>query len=383
MLDALLVGRRLKIAFVVDSANSQRAGGLVAAERIIDALREHHDVTSIGLGGDVDLEPLQFPVGQELIDANSFSFARPDDERLVRAIEGVDVVHVQLPFFLGFRALALAHALHVPAVAAHHVQPENLCRNVALLLPSLKHALERPGLMRGINRLLTLSFFNRADAIICPSHLALEELKAAGLRVPAVVISNGAPARFAPLPSRPPGPFTVLTVGRLVPEKRQDVVLEAARRSKHARELRVVIAGRGPLQHTLEALSKDHPSHVELGFKSDEELLRLYQTADLYVHASEVELEGMAVLEAMRCGCPSVTSDSRSSATKQFALGDAHLFPQGDAQALADRLDAWFEHPEWLPLAREKTLDAVKDYGLDHTLAAYEQLYERVATQHA
>lgn len=378
-----LVGRRLKIAFVVDSANSQRAGGLVAAERVIEALREHHDVTSIGLGGDVALEPLRFPVGQELIDANSFSFARPDDELLGRAIEGVDVVHLQLPFFLGYRALSIAQALKVPAVAAHHVQPENLCRNIALVLPRLKKALEDPGLMRAINRLLTRTFYNRTDALICPSTLALDELRAAGLRVPAVVISNGAPARFAPLPARPPGPFTVLTVGRLVPEKRQDVVLEAARRSKHAGELRVVIAGRGPLHDELEALAKNHPSHVELGFKTDEELLRLYQTADLYVHPSEVELEGMAVLEAMRCGCPSLTSDSPSSATKQFALGAEHLFPQGDAQALANRLDAWFEHPQWLAPAREKTLAAVKDYGLDHTLAAYEQLYERVAAQHA
>jgi glycosyltransferase involved in cell wall biosynthesis len=373
------MARRLKIAFVVDSARSQRAGGLVSAERIIDALREHHDVISVGLGGDVDLEPLQSPIGQGLIDANSFTFAKPDDALLGRAFDGVDVVHVQLPFFLGFRALAVAESLQLPTVAAHHVQPENLCRNIALLLPLLKNALGNPALMRGLNRVVTRTFYNRATAIICPSQLALEELRNAGLTTPAVVISNGAPARFTPLPSHPPGTFTVLTVGRLVPEKRHDVLLEAVRRSKHAKAVRVVIVGRGPMRAKLEALATDHPAQVELGFKSDEELLRLYQTADLYVHASEVELEGMAVLEAMRCGCPSVTCDSPSSAAKQFALGATHLFPHGDAQALADRIDAWFEHPEWLPSAREKTLAAVKDYGLDHTIEAYEQLYERVA----
>lgn len=375
------MARRLRIAFVVDSAQSKRAGGLVAAERIIEALRRHHDVTSVGLGGDVALEPLQVPLAQGLIDANSFAFARPDDDLLGSALDGVDVVHVQLPFFLGFRALALAESLRLPVVAAHHVQPENLCKNLELVMPRLMKRVGRPSLMRGLNRVMTQTFFNRASAIICPSQLALDELRTAGLTTPAFIISNGAPAQFAPLPSRPPGPFTVLSVGRLVPEKRQDLVMEAVRRSKHASAMRLVIAGQGPMRQRLEELAKDHPARVELGFQPDEDLLRLYQTADLYVHASEVELEGMAVLEAMRCGCPTVTSDSRTSAAKQFALGPSHVFRNGDAQALADRIDEWFESPQRLEAARQKTIASVQSYGLDHTIDAYEELYERVAMQ--
>ena len=373
--------RRLKIAFVVDSARSKRAGGLVAAERIIDALRQHHDVTSVGLGGDIPLEQIQVPLAQGLIDANSFAFAKPDDDLLGQALDGVDVVHLQLPFFLGFRALAMAQALQLPTVAAHHVQPENVLRNLALVMPRFVKTMNRPSVISGLNRVVTQTFFNRASAIICPSQLALDELHHAGLTTPAFIISNGAPPQFTPLPSRPRAQFTVLTVGRLVPEKRQDLVMEAVRRSKHASGIRLVIAGRGPLHDRLEELAKDHPSRVELGFQSDEELLRLYQTADLYVHPSEVELEGMAVLEAMRCGCPAVLSDSPSSAAKQFSLGASHVFPNGDVQALADRIDEWFENPQRLEAARQKTLAAVKNYGLDHTIEAYEELYDRVASQ--
>jgi glycosyltransferase involved in cell wall biosynthesis len=158
-------------------------------------------------------------------------------------------------------------------------------------------------------------------------------------------------------------------------------VIEAVRRSKHAASLRLVIAGRGPLREQLEKQARDLPGGVEFGFKSDDELLRLYQTADLYVHASEVELEGMAVLEAMRCGCPAVTSDSGTSASKQFALDEAHVFRTGDVQALSARIDDWFEHPARLAQKRVKTLAAVKDYGLENTVAAYERLYERVVSQ--
>ena len=375
------MARRLKIAFVVDSARSKRAGGLVAAERIIEALRRHHDVISVGVGGDVELEPLQVPLAQGLIDSNSFAFAKPDDDQLGRAFDGVDVVHVQLPFFLGFAALSMAESLGIPVVAAHHVQPENVCRNLALVLPRLMKRVGRPSVLRGLTRVATQTFFNRAQAIICPSRLALDELEAAGLTAPAFIISNGAPAQFTPLPTRPPAPFTVLTVGRLVPEKRQDLLLEAVRRSRHASAIRVVIAGRGPLREKLETMAKALPARVELGFQSDEDLLRLYQTADLYVHASEVELEGMAVLEAMRCGCPSLLSDSPTSAAKQFALSPSHLFPNGDASALAAKIDEWFENPRRLELARAKTLGAVRNYGLDHTIEAYEELYQRVAAR--
>lgn len=373
--------RRLKIAFVVDSARAARAGGLVAAERIIDSLREVHEVISVGVGGDVDLEPLRVPLADGVIRANSFVFAKPDTELLCRAFEGVDVVHVQLPFFLGFRALALAESFQVPVVAAHHVQPENILQGIVRLVPGLASPLGRPGLARSLNRLVTQTFYNRAAALICPSQFALDELRAAGLTTQSVVISNGAPAQFAPLPSRPPHPFTVLSVGRLVPEKRHDVVVEAVRRSKHAASVRLVIAGKGPLQEKLERQASTLPVRAEFGFRSDEELLRLYQTADLYVHPSEVELEGMAVLEAMRCGCPSVTSDSRKSATKQFALDEGHVFRSGDAQALADCLDHWFEHPQRLETERARTLAAVKDYGLDNTVAAYSRLYEHVAVR--
>lgn len=374
--------RRLRIAYVVDSARSARAGGLVAAERMIHSLREHHEVISVGLGGDVDLEQFHFPIGRELIESNSFAFARPDTDRLYKAFDGADVVHVQLPFLLGFSAISLAGELRIPVVAAHHVQPENILRGLALLAPRFAALLNRPGCARAMNRLVTQTFFNRASAIICPSQLALNELLEAGLTAPAVVISNGAPAQFAPLPSsRPPGPFTVLSVGRLVPEKRHDLLVEAVRRSKHASKVRLVIAGRGPLHDTLERQAKSLPVPVELGFKSDEELLRLYQTADLYVHASEVELEGMAVLEAMRCGCPTVTADSRTSATKQFALDADHVFPTGDAQALANRLDDWFEHPERQAPERQKTLAAVEGFGIEHTRAAYESVYQRVAAR--
>ncbi len=376
------MSRRLKIAYVIDSAGAARAGGLVSAERIIEGLRTHNDVVSVGLNGDVKLPQLELPFVEDLVVANSFAFARPDAQKLRDVIAKSDLVHVQLPFFLGFQALALAHEADVPVVTAHHVQPENVLAQASLRWPRLVNAVSGPRMSRLMNRGMVVSFHNRADLVVCPSHLAEDELHAAGLKTRSVVISNGAPERFRPAEVRARGKFTVLSVGRLVPEKRHDVIIEAVRRSKHAAELRLVIAGKGPLLGRLEQLAKGHPAEVRLGFVSDDELLSLYQSADLYVHASEVELEGMAALEAMRCGCPALLSDAKESATKQFAIDAEHLFPAGDADALAARIDRAFEHPLELEQQRARTLAFVRDYGIDSVIAQYEHAYDGVLARH-
>src|SRR5439155_299354 len=81
-------------------------------------------------------------------------------------------------------------------------------------------------------------------------------------------------------------------------------------------------------------------SHAtEISFVSDQRLERLYNTADLFVHCSEVELEGMAVLEAMSCGLPVLVADSPESAAARLALGPEFRFTSGDPTALAARID--------------------------------------------
>ena len=370
---------RLRIVYVLDSAGGARAGGLVSGARVIEGLRKRHDVVSVGVNGDIPMRPLRLPIGDGLVAANSFSFARPDGPRLREVISGADLVHVQLPFFLGFRAMSLARKLGVPVVTAHHVQPENVFATMRHLWPVLTSWFTGPRLAHALNWLMVHTFHRRADLVVFPSDFAREQLLRAGLERPSVVISNGAPEHFRPAPrNRGKQPFTVLSVGRLVPEKRHDLIIEAVRRSKHAAAMRLVIAGKGPLDAKLHALAADHPGRIRLGFVSDDELLALYQTADVYVHASEVELEGMAAVEAMRCGCPTLVCDSPTSATRQFAVDGRHLFRSGDAQDLAAHLDACFENPSGLEGARRRTLAFVRGLGLDDVIARYERAYRQV-----
>ena len=60
-------------------------------------------------------------------------------------------------------------------------------------------------------------------------------------------------------------------------------------------------------------------------------------SADLYVHPAEIEIESIACLEAITCGLVPVISNSDRSAARYFALREDNLFEAGNAENLAKK----------------------------------------------
>lgn len=373
-----MIPRRLRIAYVVDTYDDASNGGSISARRFVEALRRRHEVVLVAGGGApgpdrVALPRLQpFRVMREM----GFAFAVPRRRLLEPAIRAADVVHVQFPFWLGYGAARLARRAGTPWVAAFHVQPENMFHNVGLRSATLSE---------WTYRLFLRSFYGRADAVVCPSRFALEELARRGLGVPAEVISNGIAEGFRPgkaeRPERHRGRILLLSVGRLAKEKRHDVIVEAVRRSRHAGRIQLVITGRGPEEERVRRMAAALPLPGEVGFVAEEELRRLLCTADLLVHASEIELEGMAVLEAVGCGLPALIADAPHSATAQFAASPELLFRAGDPADLARRLDDLLDHPERLEAARERTLAMAEGYRFEESVRRLEAIYLRLASR--
>lgn len=350
----------------------------MSAQRFVAALRAHHDVTVLATGppgdGRAPLPAFTLPPFGRLMREMGFVFAWPHRPTLERVIGEADVLHVQFPFLLGVRATAVARRLGTPVVAASHLQPENMFLNVGL---------RSPRLVEWTWRLFLRTVYQRADVVVCPSAFAREELLRRGLTVPTEVISNGIAPGFVPgraeRPARHAGRFLVLSVGRLAREKRLDVVIEGVRRSRHAGRLQLVIAGRGPEESRLRDRAASLPLPAEVGFVSDDELLRLLRTADLMLHASEVELEGMAVLEALGCGLPALVADAPLSAARELALADDLRFLPGDPGDLARRLDALLDEPARLASLRARALEAARGFSLAASVARLEGVYHRVA----
>ena len=104
----------------------------------------------------------------------------------------------------------------------------------------------------------------------------------------------------------------MVAVGRLVPVKRFDLLIDAAVRLKPRHpDLRLVIAGEGYERPALEdrIRAAGAGDWISLpGFVEDDQLLELYRTSWLVASSSLREGWGMTVTEAGVCGTPAVAS---------------------------------------------------------------------------
>ena len=116
----------------------------------------------------------------------------------------------------------------------------------------------------------------------------------------------------APL-DRPFSPsMTALFVGRLVPYKCADVVVQAFAASDRLRQHRLVIIGDGPDRPLIEQLIKENGLEccVELtGWLPHEEVMRRMRQADVFAFPSIRELGAGVVVEAMGMGLACVATD--------------------------------------------------------------------------
>lgn len=368
----------MRVLLVIDQFEDPTNGTTISARRFANALRGRgHEVRVACCRGGaartraVDpetsaddvvryrLEPLGVPGFNRVIAGQGWVLAKPDDDVLRDALGWADVAHVMSPFWLGSRAKRLADALGVPSTAAFHVQPENVTYSLGVgrvgPLNDLVYAAFRP-------------FYDRFGHVHCPSRFIAAELRAHGYRASLHVVSNGVDARFAPrrLPKSADlaDRFVIAMTGRLSREKRQDVLVDAVRRSRHAGRIQLVLAGRGPLaeRYAQQGATLPHPPRV--GFLAQDELRDVLAMSDLYVHAADAEIEAIGCLEAVATGLVPVISDSRASATGQFALDERSLFHAGDAADLARRIDYWIEHDD----ERARMGPAYAEVGREHAL---------------
>lgn len=128
----------------------------------------------------------------------------------------------------------------------------------------------------------------------------------------------------------------VLYAGRLVEGKGVPELI-AARRLLGDTAPALVVAGEGPLAAELEG----KPGVRMLGFQDEDRLIELYALADATVVPSRGEAWGVAVNEALACGCPVIASDAVGAVEDLLVDGEnGRIVPARDASALAEALAA-------------------------------------------
>lgn len=363
--------------------NWLRRGGvetqLLRILRDYDRDRFHLDVCCVGaaegeLAGEarrLDAEVLRCPKSIDLL-----GFSRRF-ERLLRA-RPYDVVHSHFDLWSGPLLRGAARA-GVPVRLAHMRGIARGRSRTRGRLKSAAHAVLLRAGRRWVRR--------DATKILGVSAAVLDDCWPGWRSAPGrfEVLTGGVDTtRFAP-PEQPPpeGRFEVLTVGSLLALKRHDVAVAAlAHLRRTCPTARLTLIGRGPTEARVRARARalGVSPQVELAGQLDRDLVvaRL-QGASVALSCSEVEGLPNALLEALAVGLPVVASDIPPHRELLGPVAPDLLFPPGDAQAAARRLERLATDPGLSrDVGQRGRAHALEHYDSARCLGRLQALYEEL-----
>ncbi len=260
---------------------------------------------------------------------------------LALARERIDVVHVQYvaPPVCPARVVVSVHDIAYERYP-HFFTPGEVARFRALA----------PLTIRRAAAVLTLSEYSKRDIVrrynVPPEKITVTYLAADPMFRPIHDEGRLAAARE----TYGTGEKYILCVGNLQPRKNLGTLIEAyvkLRRADATRHKLVLVGKRAWLHDDIFAAARASGYADDLvftGYVPDEDLVALYNAADLFVYPSIFEGFGLPPLEAMACGTPVVCSNTSSFPE---VVGDAALTVDPlDPEALAHAIIALLGYPD-------------------------------------
>jgi glycosyltransferase involved in cell wall biosynthesis len=185
-----------------------------------------------------------------------------------------------------------------------------------------------------------------------------------------------------------PDPF-ILWVGQIAPLKNVNRLLRAFAQIKDQFPHKLVITGGQQRWRTSEELAPIQELGLQdrvhfTGWVADEDLPALYNLADVFAFPSLYEGFGIPLIEAMACGCPTLTSNT--GAPPEVVGTAGYTVNPRDVDDIAQGLRAVLSNPPLRAEMRAKGLERAKDFSWDkcarQTLDVLEALGQPSRTVH-
>lgn len=177
--------------------------------------------------------------------------------------------------------------------------------------------------------------------------------------------------------------FRFLAAGRLDPNKRFDMLIDAFSRA-NIPEGRLLIAGAGECEKRLkrQIAALGLGDRVELlGWKTPEEIAALLRSCDCYVSASGDETFGVPFVEAWMCGVPCIGADN-NPLSNYFVDGAGLLFTCDSGLSLSKCLSDIYDLQE-PPSAVELSKKATSLFSEEAVCSVLIRLFENTISKNA
>jgi glycosyltransferase involved in cell wall biosynthesis len=323
------------------------------------------------------------------------AFARYVTRFARRQPEPYDIVHANF-FMSGMVAQHLRQVLGIPFVITFHAlgQVRRLAQGAADAFPAARVRIESM-LMRQADRIIAECAQDRHD---------MELLYGAVPERIAVAPCGFDPEELWPMPmdearahlGLAPGKFVVLQLGRMVPRKGVDTVIQgtALLRQEHGVDAELLVVGGDfterqgrdrPELARLRALAEqlDIGGHVRFSGQQPRAQLRyFYGAADAFVTTPWYEPFGITPVEAMACARPVIGSEVGGIKSTVIDGVTGFLIPSRDPQAVAGRLATLHHDPTLAArMGREGLRRAYQHYTWRTVASQAAEIYATVLEQ--
>lgn len=246
--------------------------------------------------------------------------------------------------------------------------------------------------LRDIGRLLIPGYvetYKKADRILVGSTFTLNMLKKMFIiqdNKISLFYENGIPSDFfkETKQSKIGNQINLLFVGRLVPYKCADIVIEAISKldSNLQNKIKLTIVGDGPERKNLEQRVQE--VHLDnrvkfAGWVNQKDTLEYYRKADIFCFPSIREFGGAVVLEAMACGLPCIVVNNGGIGeyvTEKTGFKIEPFSREHITQELTNKIKSLVEDEKLRESMTANSIQRAKEFEWGHKAEKIVEIYE-------
>ena len=172
---------------------------------------------------------------------------------------------------------------------------------------------------------------------------------------------------------------TVLYLGRVDPEKNVQAVIEAFSKAG-VENAQLIVVGDGVDKARLEKLVQEKKiKNVRfLGRVTPPDLYEVYKLGDIFATVSEIETQGIVLIEAAATGLPLIAVDAGAVSEVCRDGENGFLCQPGDTEAIAGAMRKLLENDDLRVKFSKKSLEIAKEHDFERTLDKFENIYQKV-----
>ena len=310
--------------------------------------------------------------------------AYPEMHRIVKKFQP-DIIHNQTAEPVALAAQHCARHFNIPLVTTGHAHPDSITGQF-----KAPEFIKKP--INALLRVYMASFLKHGEYATMPTELAIDDLVPKNrkhFKVPVEPLSNGIDLScYNPgkanlkiynkykLPTDRP---IILSVGRVDPEKKVGTIVEAfARALNDIPNAMLVIVGDGTDRpHLLELVSAlgIEDSVKFLGRVLLPDIAEIYKTGTVFVNASEMETQGIVLIEAAATGLPIIAVDKMAAREVCQDGKNGILCKSGDLEGMYRAIVKIVTDEELQRKYSAGSLVVAEKHDINNTLSRFEDIY--------